>query len=57
MKRKPKSKLILRTETIRQLDGIELKRAAGGDPAIVLDTGAATCPSLPGAQTGACGGG
>lgn len=44
MTRKTK-KLSLKRDTIRQLDGLELARAAGGGPPkVALDTEAATCP-------------
>jgi len=44
MKQKPKQKLALRHETIRQLETLELRRAVGGDGApLAFDTGKIAC--------------
>lgn len=52
MKQKPKQKLALRHETIRQLEALDLRRAVGGDGApLAFDTGQIHCGTSVAAAT------
>lgn len=46
MKKPNPIKLTVRRETLRALAGIELTHVAGGDAALVRDTGRVMCPNL-----------
>jgi len=46
MKKTKPTKLPVRRETLRALAGIELTRVAGGDDALLRESGKVMCPGL-----------